>query len=170
MKKTIAVVLVYVCGLLFVGACNYDAECWAPGESTGAGVGGGVIVPGTGGGYGAEPNPEPQGDDPDALDSCGGPKKAGCHCEGRVTCGWTGPTAKNPDGSPQTAPGGWCPERFDVDLPGTCEPIKQAIFALCRDKMAGVYKSAGYGDSKQWQCWIPEITYSVWDVLRCTQK
>lgn len=71
MKKTCAILWCLVVTALLAGACNYDAECWAPGEGQGAGVGGGVITPGAGGGYGAEPDPEPQGD-PDNRWRCTG--------------------------------------------------------------------------------------------------
>lgn len=79
MKKTCAILWCLVVTALLAGACNYDAECWAPGEGQGAGVGGGVITPGAGGGYGAEPNPEPQGD-PAPRWNCKGPV-TDCTCD-----------------------------------------------------------------------------------------
>lgn len=56
--------VLWIAGLAAVGftACNYtEGECYPRGEgTTGAGVGGGVIVPGGPGGFGDEP-PDPQG-------------------------------------------------------------------------------------------------------------
>lgn len=62
---------VMVC--VMVGCSYTEGECWAPGAETGEGIGGGPVIPGGVGGYGAEPDPEPQGESDERWRCTGSP-------------------------------------------------------------------------------------------------
>lgn len=80
MKTKVAAVVLLAAVLATVYGCNEDALCWAPTAEGVPGEGGGPLLPGgAGGGYGAEPDPDPQGD-PDARWTCSGPV-TDCTCD-----------------------------------------------------------------------------------------
>ncbi len=55
-------VVIALSAVLSALGCNRDGACWAPQDGQ-QGAGGGPVIPVGQGGFGEEPDPEPQGDD-----------------------------------------------------------------------------------------------------------